>query len=431
MCAVIIARFTPHLFLPKPDREKFFFENPLFFQKGILLKLGTGMMSLWFYIKILVFPHPLLYYYGYNEIPIVKISNTFAIIILLFHIGIFSYAIYKIKEKHILSYAILFYLICISMFSNIVKPAMGIVAERYVFSASLGFCIVLSYYIFKLLKIDFSALIPEKSKTKVLFFILILLIPYSAKTISRNKDWDTYLSLYKHDMQYLDNSAKANMLIATQMNMEIMKSLLKGVTPNNMNTATDSIINFYKRSLEICPDLYSSYNNIGSEYFTVLKDYEKAIPYFIKALETKPDYLEANYNLAYSYEMLGKYKEAAKYYSSSIKIKPDYLQAYNNLANICFFKLGNLDTAILLNNQMMKVDPDINQPLINIGNYYLNRKDTITALIYLEKAIAKVPDNYKLCAFLSNYYKKRDKEKSDKYQKLGIDAKNKFMEKKN
>ena len=80
---------------------------------------------------------------------------------------------------------------------------------------------------------------------------------------------------------------------------------------------------------------------------------------------------------------------------------------------------------------MMKVDPDINQPLINIGNYYLNRKDTITALIYLEKAIAKVPDNYKLCAFLSNYYKKRDKEKSDKYQKLGIDAKNKFMEKKN
>ena len=430
LLAVLIARVGPHLFLPKPSREVFFFENPLFFQKNILLKIGTGMMSLWFYLKILVFPHPLLYYYGYNEIPIVKISNIGAIIILLFHIGIFSYAIYKIKEKHILSFAILFYLICISMFSNIVKPAMGIVAERYVFSASLGFCIVLAYLIFKLLKVDFKAIIPEASVKKVLLFMLILLIPYSAKTITRNRDWDTYLSLYRHDIKDLDNSAKAYMLLATQMNMELTKSLMKGVVPNNMNATTDTIINYYKRSLEICPDLYSSYNNIGSEYFTILKDYEKAVPYFLKALEMKPDYLEANYNLAYSYEMLGKYREAEKYYCKSIKLKSDQLQAYNNLANLCYFKFNNLDSAILLNNQIMKINPDVNQPLINIGNYYLHNKDTITALNYLEKAIAKTPDNYKLCAFLSDYYKKKDKAKSAKYQQLGIDAKNKYMEKK-
>jgi tetratricopeptide (TPR) repeat protein len=432
LIAVVIARFLPTLYLPKPSREVFYFENPLFFQKDILTKLGTGMMSLLFYIRILVFPHPLLCYYGYNEIPIVKLNDIVAILSMIFHICIFIYAIYKIREKHILSFAILFYLISISMFSNIVKPAMGIVAERYLFSASIGFSIVVAYFIFKLLKINpLLHIIPKSSVVKVFLALMILLIPYSAKTITRNKDWDSYISLYKHDIKYLDNSAKANILLAAQMNMELVKYLVKGIVPDNMNATTDSIIGYYKRSLEICPDLYSSYNNIGTEYFTVLKDYEKAIPYFIKALEMHPDYLEATYNLAYSYELLGKYKEAVKYYNKSIALKPDYIQAYNNLANICYFKMRNLDTAILLNKQMMKISPDISQPYINIGNYYRNKKDSLTAIKYYETAIEKTPPNYNLLVYLSNCYKKSDKAKSEKYLQLALDAKNKNSEKMN
>ena len=62
--ALILARYVPTLYLPKPDREVFYFENPLCFHPGLIMCLGTGMIALLFYLKILIFPHPLLFYYG-------------------------------------------------------------------------------------------------------------------------------------------------------------------------------------------------------------------------------------------------------------------------------------------------------------------------------------------------------------------------------
>ena len=150
--ALILARYTPKLYLPKPEREVFFFENPLSFHPGLIRRFGTGMMSLLFYLRILIFPHPLLFYYGYNTIPIVPLTNAMAIFSLLVHLALFVFAVMKLKQKYIMSFIILFYLICISMFSNLVKPAMGIVGERYCYASSVAFCLALAYGIFILLK---------------------------------------------------------------------------------------------------------------------------------------------------------------------------------------------------------------------------------------------------------------------------------------
>jgi tetratricopeptide (TPR) repeat protein len=432
LVAVLIARVGPKFYLPKPDRQIYFFENPLFFQRDLMTRLGTGMITLFFYVKILVYPHPLLFYYGYNEIPIVKIGDTMALISLAFHLGIFIYAIMKIREKHIVSFAILFYLVCISMFSNILKPAMGIVAERYVFCASLGFCIIAAFFIFKILKKDIHAqFIPSKDKIRILLLVIVLLIPYSAKTITRNKDWYSRLTLYKNDIKYLDKSAKACTLLAGQINTELNRYLFKGITPPNMETAIDSIIFFYKKSIEILPSFNSSYNNIGSVYFTALKDYNSAIPYFLKALEPEPGYVEANYNLAYSYELIGNDTEAVKYYKKTIFYDSTYVTAYCNLANIYYFNFGNFDTAMILNKKIMQIKPETDIPYVNIGKYYLDKKDTVTAMKYLETAIEKMPVNFKLCMSISNYYKNHDSAKSEKYYQMAVDAQKKIEEKRN
>ena len=104
------------------------------------------------------------------------------------------------------------------MFSNIVKPAMGIVAERYAFSATLGFAMVIAYFIFLIFKKKPDIqLISFNDRIKILIPLIILLIPYTAKTLTRNSNWNTQLSLYRNDIKYLDKSAKANALFAGSM----------------------------------------------------------------------------------------------------------------------------------------------------------------------------------------------------------------------
>jgi protein O-mannosyl-transferase len=426
LVAVLMARFLPKLYLPKPDREVYFFENPLYFQHGILMKLGVGMMTLWFYLKILIFPHPLVFYYGFDMIPIVKIFNVWAIIIMILHIGLFSFAIYKIKEKHVLSFAILFYLVAISMFSNIVKPAVGIVAERFAYASSLGFCIALAYFFFRILKLEIKSSSISKSNVNKLFMLMmILLIPYSAKTISRNTSWKDHMTLYKNDIKYLDNSAKAQALIAGTQLTEVNKELFKGNTPRDLKEKIDMIFKHYKRSIEIYPEYSSSWNNIGSVYFTILQDYRSSMPYFKKAIEIDPEYTEAYFNLGYSYEKLNKYDSALYNYNKAIGVNPNYYRAISNKANV-YNALGKMDSAILINKDLMKRNPSSDQPYVNIGNYYLKKGDTITAISYMEQAAVKFPDNADLCLNLSKYFKaKKDSIKSEKFLNMAIDAKNK------
>jgi tetratricopeptide (TPR) repeat protein len=377
-------------------------------------------------------------------IPIVSLANGWAIFSLLVHLALFVFALMKLKQKHILSFIILFYLICISMFSNLVKPAMGIVGERYTYASSVAFCLALTYGIFMLLKKNPKATsFLSKDTSLIIIVLLFILIPYSAKTIIRNKDWDTHMSLYNHDITDLQKSAKANALIAGRMNLELTEKLVKGIIPPDLNSKADSIILLYKRCLDIYPEYYSSYNNIGSVYFTIKKDYATAITYFKKALDIHSDYIEAWFNMAYSYEMLGKVKQynkldkdaldcfhhAVNAYKSAIQLKPDYVKAMSNLANIYMNELGNADSAIALNKKIMQIDPTTDLPYVNFANYNLHRGDTVAAMQYMEKAVEVYPLNYEACVRLSKYFNsKHDYLKADKYLQLAEKAKDKMQE---
>lgn len=439
--AILLSRYGPKIFLPKPDRDVYFFENPLFMYKGILIRFATGIVSLMFYLRILFFPHPLLFYYGYDMIPVSHLTDGLVILGITVHLALFVFAVWKIKQKHILSFAILYYLISISMFSNIVKPAMGIVAERFVYASSLGFCIVVAYFIFKFMKKDARLnFISSGDRSKLLLPLIIILIPYSAKTISRNTSWKDHMTLYSNDIKHLENSAKANALIGGQMMAELNKLLFKGQPPKDLNQKLTQIIGFYNQSIKIYPDYYSSYNNIGTIYFTVLassaknngdtilaaKYYRKGIPYFKKAISMKPDYAEAYFNLAYSYEMIGNYDSALYCYRKNISIKPDNVRSMSNLANMYFNVFNLYDSAVAINKRIIVLNPESDAPYINLGTYSLKRSDTIGAVKMYETALEKFPSNYNLAAKLSKYYFNKDKEKYLKYQQMAEKAKKEF-----
>ncbi|NES82795.1 MAG: tetratricopeptide repeat protein [Moorea sp. SIO2B7] len=55
---------------------------------------------------------------------------------------------------------------------------------------------------------------------------------------------------------------------------------------------------------------------------------------FYQVLQQQPDNSYANFNLALVYQDQGDQIKALQYYQKAIQIKPDFAEAYNNLGNL-------------------------------------------------------------------------------------------------
>ncbi len=419
---MLLAHFIPHLFLPPIQHTNYYIENPLYFEKNFWIRLGTGLVSLLFYLRILVYPYPLVYYYGFDMIPITNLANLWAILSLLIHAGLLLYAISKLREKHILSFAILWYLIAVAMYSNTLVPVVGIVGERFIFNASLGFCTVIVWFIFRIFKTDPKSLTIEMdSRIKILAVLILLLIPYTVMSVSRNRDWRNLFDLYRTDVKSLRNSAKANIdyggfLMNTVYQDE---NFLRTGAVNQFKYQT--IISHLRRGLALYPNNYQTANDLGTVYLFMGKNYDSATYFLNKAIAIDSTMQPAWVNLGMAYRDQKMYPRAIECYEHILKVNPRQIKAVFALADV-YNDMGDFDRAVKMNEDMMKKYPTLEMPYINIGNYYMLKSDTFAAVKYWEKA-AEINPSYELCLQLNALYIKRgNREKADFYYKLGEQA---------
>lgn len=424
----IIAAFGPFLYLPNLERPMSMMENPLGVEGGFLNHIAYAGFTLIYYLRLLFVPHPLRYYYGYNLFPDISLSNPWVIAGILVHLGLLAYAIYTIRRKHLLSYAILVYLTSIIMFSNLVKAVPGIIAERFLLIPSIGFCIAVGYFIYRLFWQQPSA--KQVSGLKIAGIMAVtalILVPYSAKTYIRNTQWRTEYTLYKADMPYLYNSVKGNELYANEImksvNRELAKpvNVLKFIEPQVMEA-----IRHWERAVEILPDYYTAHRNLGIVYSRVYKNYDLAIHYFNKSLEYQPDDPMTLFNLGMAYEGKEEYHQAIELLERSLSLDPNAINTRSRLANI-YYGLGEFQKAIELNQEIMLIAPGESLPYVNIGNYYIFQKDTLNGIRFYEKAVelGAPPD---ASIYLSKYFSsKGDVAKSNYYRKIADDLQKKQL----
>ncbi|MDD5694677.1 MAG: tetratricopeptide repeat protein [Bacteroidales bacterium] len=396
---VILFLVFTRFILPENVRPVQYYENPLFFEKNIWLRIGTGFSILLFYLRMLLFPHPLRFYYGYDMIPVVNLANGWVILSIVIHLALFIYALYTFRRKHILSFAILYYLLTMAMYSNFILPSPGIVAERYLYVSSLGFSIALVYLIFRVFRNSPVPDDPPKaSLAGILVTCLIILIPYSVHTFNRNKDWKNYLTLYESDIPYLERSVKANMLYASLLTRDVTETM-------DMEEQTKwigLIKKHYDQALKVYPDNFEILNNYGSFYAYTLGEPDKAIPYLVRAARLQPERPEPYFNLGYTYKMKGDTVNAIASLRTASRLEPANVNIKSELANL-YFDADSLADAIALNEEIIRLNPALSLPYVNLGNYRASLGDTVQAIPYWEKAVSIQPE-YRLCMMISWYY---------------------------
>lgn len=97
-------------------------------------------------------------------------------------------------------------------------------------------------------------------------------------------------------------------------------------------------------------------------------EYEKALPYFEKAVKKNPLYADAYFYLGYTNSKLGYLEEAVKAYTRAISIRPYYVQAHYNLG-LCYLELKDIDSAFEEYKILRELDKDLSNNLLKrIGN---------------------------------------------------------------
>jgi len=145
-----------NIILPETHRLLKLWENPLVLN-DFSTRVSTGMYIIGHYLKLLLIPFPLLFYYGYNTIPIVSFSNPWVLFSTVLVITMLTYSIYTIKRKELISFVILLFFIDISMYTNIVALVPGIVADRFIYFATLPFSIFIIWLLFKIFNINLKS----------------------------------------------------------------------------------------------------------------------------------------------------------------------------------------------------------------------------------------------------------------------------------
>ena len=315
-------------------------------------KLATILFIQFKYILLLIFPHPLSWDYSYSEIPIIGFSNPKALLSVLAIGGLLVYAIMGLKRKNIFSYCILFYCAGAVITSNLLVDIGATMAERFIFTASLGFCIAIVFLVMKIMKAD-KTNFSYANSSKVFFVMIAISVLYAGKTIARNEVWINNMELYKSGVETAPGSWRTHYLLGVQYTKQISKEkdpqvkneifknaieqfnasngilplngdvyLLKGYAFEFAGNHDDSAIASYKTTLSIDSSNKQAANNLGGMLLrkNMLDD---AIQILGKIVARDTTFVDALCNLGAAYGNSGRFKEAEKYYVMAVRQRPD------------------------------------------------------------------------------------------------------------
>lgn len=365
------------------SRHVYFIENPIVIHNSFTEIILNGLQTMLTYIKLYVWPHPLSFYYGYDLLSVPKSITPPIVFSLLLHGLLVVYSLYKLKRRDVAAFAILFYLLNMSMYYNLAYPVPGIISDRALYVASFGFSLLISLFITHL------------SGPKKLLVCAVLIAPATVKTYTRNADWKDNWTLLSKDIGHLKRSVKANLEYASL----VRNHWEKESNPEEKEKLAKKIMHHYAQSLEVKPDMANPYNEIGEILFNHYGRYQEAQPYFLKAIELNDSKAEFHFNLATGYVLQGEYNNAESSFLNTIKLEPDFTKALHNLF-LVYMRQENYKRAFRTNSDLMDKASDEVYPYFNFGKYYIATGDSVSAKLYFEKADALSPGNSEIISIL-------------------------------
>jgi tetratricopeptide (TPR) repeat protein len=288
-------------------------------------------VSITSYLSLIFWPNKLTLYHSEMSFTPIGYLIRFFILLAIIITTLWSYQ----KDRRIFFWLSWFFI----ALSPTLTPfgVSWIVAERYVYLASIGIFVIIAMGIEK---------IGKKFKNQDIPWVILALILAAlvTRTIIRNKDWKNQDTLW---------------LAAAKTSPS---------SPQNHNNLGD---------------LYGRHGNL-----------DKAIEEFKKAIALNPRYADAYHNLANIYVGKKQIDEAIKNYQLAIKFNPQLWQSYQSLA-IIYFQKQEFDLSEQYFKKAIAINPRNPNLYINLGIMYLKIGKKEEAKKAIKAALQIDPQNQK------------------------------------
>jgi cytochrome c-type biogenesis protein CcmH/NrfG len=359
--------------------------------------IPTALMIITRYIRLLVYPHPLIQLYGYNQISLSHWTDFGPWLVLAALIGVGA-LVFKIwPSRSPLAFGLVFFAVTYSPYSNLFFYAPDTMADRYMFVPSVGAAIVAVFCLFRV-----AALAPQapgmsgaRARAAVTVFGLIL-AGFFATSVAASQDWRNDSTLIHNRIRYMQNNAAAQAIYGYTLNKESYNLLAPQLKEERQAAAMLA----FTEAIRIYPDFQAAWIAIG-KLFADHGIYYKAELSFLKAQRLEPLGPESYFCLGTLYltqQDLGlaiPYLEKAVLLDSKnedayVMLGKAYLQA-NNVGN-----LGGMITAA------RKWFPENLDLKALAATYYFRMGDYRRALVLARDVAAKDARNILAMTILSS-----------------------------
>ncbi len=327
---------------------------------------ATAIMLLGKYLMLLLIPYQLVCDYSFNQIPIIGLSDPKFIISILIYLALVIYIILNLKKRKPFTFGLIFFLITISMYSNILFQISTSFGERLTFLPSLGICIALVFLIAQLLKVDIhNSMQPLvnilKSKPIFTSIFIVILIAFGIKTVVRAADWKDRNTLFSNDIIHSPNSAN----LCIWLGNTIFEKAEKETDKTKKDATLHQALSLFEKALSIYPKYFNCYGQMSLIYLE-LGDKQKAMSFADNAFKLDPTNVINLYNIGLFYYKSGNFKTAINYFDKLIDINPNHYAAHN-YRGFSKYNLNDFNGAVDDYNIAIKLNPDYAEAYNNRG----------------------------------------------------------------
>jgi len=335
----------------------------------------TSCRSVGLYLKLAIWPHPLVFDYGTNTIVVQHAAEIAPYALLL--AGLLVGTAIALWRWPVVGFAGVWLFLILAPTSSVVPIALSPMAEHrmYLPLASVVALVVLGL----------DRLMGRRS----LILFAAMAVGLGWLSVRRNEDYRSEVAMLS------DTAAKCPDNERVRYNYGLALSHIAGrerdaiaeyqaalrIDPdyidahNNLGNALSQIpgrlpdaMAEYQAALRINPDSAEAHNNLGNALSQIPGRLPDAMAEYQAALRINPDYADAHYDLGKSLSQIpGRLPEAMAEYQATLRIDPDYAAAHNNLGNALLQIPGRLPEAMAEYQAALRIDPDYADAHYNLG----------------------------------------------------------------
>lgn len=303
-------------------------------QVDMVSQLSTMIISYSSYVSRLIYPLNLSYanYYDWSE----SFWRPNATVPLLFILSLIVAAFWVKRYSKIASFGIAWVLSTLLPVSNLIalddRPLM---ADRYLYLPSVGFCMVLSSLIAMPFGRHLKRLKGKKFKLIGFLMFMVLLIGYSVLTLERNPDWSSQRTVLEKIAQQHPTSLYARIILG--------------------------------------------------RYYILERMYDHAIRALTVAIDINRSSAQAYYHLGRAYDGKRKLSEAEASFKQAIILDGTMASAYCDLGGL-YFREGFFDQARQMLTEAIELKPDLKDAHRWLAKIYSTNKEYDKSRYHQEKA---------------------------------------------